>query len=71
MILVKLMTDEKGLTAFMKINPDMMPDKCPKNEACGTRSCIIISSAQGAILSGTVKKPKSSEICNRNIIKLN
>ena len=56
------MTDEIGLTAFMKINPDMIPDKCPKNEACGTRSCIIISSAQGAILSGTEKKPKSSAI---------
>ena len=54
------MSKANGLYAWMNMNPDIIPDKCPKNEACGTRSCIIMSSAQGAICSGTEKNPKSS-----------
>ena len=61
-ILVKLIKDFIGSIALRNINPEIIPDKCPINDAWGTRSCMMTSSAHGAILFGTEKKPKSSEM---------
>ena len=55
-----LVTIEKGLHRVVKMNPDITPDRCPKKDACGTKSCMITSSAHGASLRDIEKKPKSS-----------
>ena len=51
-----------GVNILTYINPDMTPDKWPKNEAWGTSSCMITNSAQGAKRREIEKKPKSSSM---------